>query len=168
MVHKLFEHYNTYVYINYFHNSWFVLYSHFHRIFQTHTMHTPYKHATLHIPHWSRYTTTTHWDFNLHIHFYEWNSNDVNILINWHISIVGFSSHFKIILDFPIADETYTYFLTNCFLFNCHSTNSVKFHHVTVNTLCYSMIHFVYSHVIVMYNFVKKYVSVSISDKLYF
>ena len=26
---------------------------------------------------------------NLHIHFYEWNSNDVTILINWHISIVS-------------------------------------------------------------------------------
>ena len=84
---------------------------------------------------------------NLHIHFYEWNSKDVTILINWHIYIVCFNSHFKIILDFPIADETYTYFLTN------HSTTSVKFHHVTVNTLCYSMIKFVYTHVIVMYNF---------------
>ena len=51
---------------------------------------------------------------NLHIHFYEWNSNDVTILINWH-DIYSFSSHFKIILDFPIADETYTYFLTKCF-----------------------------------------------------
>jgi len=29
----------------------------------------------------------------------------------------------------------------------------LKFHHVTVNTLCYSMINFVYTHVIVMYNF---------------
>ena len=43
------------------------------------------------------------------------------------------------------------------FLFNCHSSAFVKFHHVTVNTLCYSMIHFVYTHVIVMYNFGKSY-----------
>jgi len=28
--------------------------------------------------------------------------------------------------------------------------------HVTVNTLCYSMIHFVYTHVMVLYNFGKK------------
>ena len=49
-------------------------------------------------------------------------------------------------------------------LFNCHSTTSVKFHHVTVNTLCYSMIHFVYTHVIVMYNIGKKIkLSVSVS-----
>ena len=64
MVHKISEHYNTYVYTNYFHNSWFVLHSHVHRILQTHTMHTLYKHATLHIPHGARYTTTTHCDFN--------------------------------------------------------------------------------------------------------
>ena len=38
-----------------------------------------------------------------------------------------------------------------------HSTTSVKFHHVTVYTLCYSMIHLVFTHVIVMYNFGKSY-----------
>ena len=43
------------------------------------------------------------------------------------------------------------------FLFNCYSSACVKFHHVTENTLCYSMIHFVYTHVIVMYNFGKSY-----------
>ena len=41
------------------------------------------------------------------------------------------------------------------FLFNCHSTTttSCKFHHVTVYTLCYSMImnNFVYTHVIVIH-----------------
>ena len=120
MVHKLSEHYNNYVYTNYFHNSWFVLHSHFHRIFQTHTMHTLYKHAKLHIPHRWRYTTTTYCDFNQSKPTY----TPLWMKLRWRHHSHSF-----------------------------HSTTSVKFHHVTVNTWCYSMIHFAYTHVIVIYNF---------------
>ena len=40
MVHKLSEHYNTYVYTNNFHNSWFVLHSHSQNIPDTYNAHT--------------------------------------------------------------------------------------------------------------------------------
>ena len=80
---------------------------------------------------------------NLHIHFYEWNSNDVTIVINWHNYIYSFSSHFKSILDFPIADETYTYFLTNCFCLTdiqlplLNSTMSLLIHYVILRFILY-------------------------------
>jgi len=118
MVHKLSEHFNNYVYTNYFHNVhdlYFTLtFTEYSRHIEC-TYFTSMRHYTHLIDH---ITQQLHIEIstnqNLHIHFYEWNSNDVTILINWH-DIYSFSSHFKIILDFPIAEETYTYFLTKCF-----------------------------------------------------